>query len=243
MAHVSAFASQGGAPERDLEIVLHAHAFGIPCEQPMGHATKARPHKASHHSRRDKLAPGAPASHCGLRPFTACVQPSTAAPSRTPPVARGFNSRENVRPLPHAEGPPRGGQDCQTARDDGGDLWANSQPNRCAGAPQHARNAMPTCLIKQAQPLHMLSCTLAERHSRLILCCSDTGRKALKILGLDDPSSLAKHDLIIFLYAVGLVRARHNTSSFTRPSTLLSIVTNEAYPRTPRHLLPSYRHP
>lgn len=38
---------------------------------------------------------------------------------------------------------------------------------------------------------------------RLVL--SDTGIKALKILGIEE-NEIAKHDLVIFLYAVGLVR-------------------------------------
>jgi hypothetical protein len=34
---------------------------------------------------------------------------------------------------------------------------------------------------------------------------AETGYKALRILGLEKKEQLSKHDLVIFLYAVGLV--------------------------------------
>lgn len=34
---------------------------------------------------------------------------------------------------------------------------------------------------------------------------AETGLKALKILGLENQDKLSKHDLVLFLYAVGLV--------------------------------------
>lgn len=37
--------------------------------------------------------------------------------------------------------------------------------------------------------------------------CAETGRRALKILGINESDGLGKQDLVIFLYAVGLVRA------------------------------------
>lgn len=42
----------------------------------------------------------------------------------------------------------------------------------------------------------------------LRLCRAETGIKALKILGIEE-SAIANNDLVIFLYAVGLVGASH----------------------------------
>jgi hypothetical protein len=36
---------------------------------------------------------------------------------------------------------------------------------------------------------------------------AETGRRALKILGINESDGMGKQDLVIFLYAVGLVRA------------------------------------
>mmetsp|Transcript_29926 Transcript_29926/g.66224 ORF Transcript_29926/g.66224 Transcript_29926/m.66224 type:complete len:340 (+) Transcript_29926:205-1224(+) len=45
---------------------------------------------------------------------------------------------------------------------------------------------------------------LTAENSGLSAAQQETGQKALKILGLDEEQGLSKHDLIIFLYAVGL---------------------------------------
>jgi hypothetical protein len=72
---------------------------------------------------------------------------------------------------------------------------------------------------------------------------AETGYKALRILGLEKKEQLSKHDLVIFLYAVGLVGGGlqpvvHLLATLQVPSAqprLLLSATMNAEPNGRRH--------
>lgn len=60
---------------------------------------------------------------------------------------------------------------------------------------------------------------------------AETGRKALKILGIEETEGLNKQELVIFLYAVGLVSCASDNASM-RPCEPASLrPCTEQHPR------------